>query len=110
MYEYKAKVLSCHDGDTITVELDLGLRVRMTTTLRLYGINAPEVVGEQRGKGLEATEHLRSVILGKTVIVKTYKDRKEKYGRYLADVFLDVNQRSINEDMVAKGLAVAYKP
>ncbi len=33
-------------------------------------------------------DFLRSKIDGKEIIIKTVKDKKGKYGRYLADIFL----------------------
>jgi hypothetical protein len=43
MWEYRAQVLWVHDGDTLGVDLDLGLHTHLHTTLRLHGINAPEL-------------------------------------------------------------------
>jgi len=44
--------------------------------------------------------------MGKTVIIKTIKDRKGKYGRYLTIIYKDgVN---INELLIKKGHAIKY--
>ncbi len=84
MYEYRAKVTKVHDGDTVTVSIDLGLDVILVDkSLRLNGINAPEMNTPQ---GKVAQKFLENILLGKDVLVKTYKDKTEKYGRYLADV------------------------
>ena len=49
MYEYRAFVRKVYDGDTITVDIDLGFEVMLKNQkLRLYGINTPEVRGESR--------------------------------------------------------------
>ncbi len=48
-------------------------------------------------------DFLRSKIDGKELIIKTVKDKKGKYGRYLADIWIN-----INDLMVAEGFAV-YK-
>ena len=40
---YEAKVISVHDGDTITVEIDLGFEMRFTDKIRFYGVNTPEL-------------------------------------------------------------------
>ena len=48
MYEYKATVTKVYDGDTITVDFDLGFGIILKKqTIRLFGINTPEV-REQR--------------------------------------------------------------
>ena len=49
--------------------------------------------------------------MGKEVIIVTKKDSKEKYGRYLAEVFYKNetgNFVSLNEELVQKGLAVPF--
>ncbi len=46
LYNYKAVVKSVYDGDTCTVDIDLGLGTWVHgEKLRLYRINAPEVRG-----------------------------------------------------------------
>lgn len=68
------------------VDLDLGLDVHRYERLRLLGIDAPEV-NAKGTEGEEARDWLRKYLLpGDTVIVRTVKDRKEKYGRYLASI------------------------
>lgn len=105
-YVYKADIISVHDGDTCTAIVDLGMRVSVEITIRLYGINAPEVRGGHRLRGIESRDFLRSKVLMKSVIIKTYKDKTEKFGRWLAEIWLDgVN---INQEMVLNGQAVIY--
>jgi len=49
--------------------------------------------------------------MNKKVIIQTIKDRKEKYGRYLAEVWLEENRKfiNVNDLMVEKKLAVYKK-
>lgn len=104
LYTYKAIVTKVYDGDTITVNIDLGLKTWIYgEKLRLYGINAPEVRGMERESGLLARDWLREQILDKEVVIETIKDRKGKYGRYLARVSLD--GRDIIAEMVQAGYA-----
>ena len=106
-YEYLATVISVYDGDTITVSVDLGFHISQTMSVRLARINSPEVRGGSSTEGLEARDYLRSILLGKKVTLVTYKDGKEKYGRYLADVYLGEPRvfNCVNDMMVAKGFA-----
>lgn len=98
MYEYAAKILSVHDGDTCTALVDLGFRISQEMPLRLNGINAPEL--SQPG-GKEARDHLRAMIDGKSVVILTAKDKKEKYGRYLATIFVGGDRsKSVNDKMI----------
>lgn len=112
LYHYKATVVSVYDGDTITVDVDLGFHTTMRMAVRLARINAPEVKGEHRQAGLTAAEALRQWLpVGQQVYLKTYKDGREKFGRYLADVLVDGHSlpymTCLNDWMVEHGYAVA---
>jgi micrococcal nuclease len=106
MYKYKATIIKVYDGDTVTAEIDLGFNIKITEKLRLLRINTPEIRGEERPDGLISRDVLRDKILDKEVIIETQKDKKGKYGRYLAEIIFEDN--NINDWLVAEGLAV-YK-
>lgn len=106
MYEYAAKILSVHDGDTCTALVDLGFRISQEMPLRLLGIDAPEL--SQKPAGQDARDHLRALIDGKQVTVRTEKDRTEKYGRYLATIFVGGDTMSVNDKMIRDGHARTY--
>lgn len=108
LYHYTAFVRSVYDGDSITVDIDLGFGVKLEKQkIRLYGIDAPEVKGEERPIGLIARNWLRSQIDQKTIIIKTIKDRKGKYGRWLGMIYTKENTLiSLNRDLVRLGYAV----
>lgn len=108
MFEYRARILRVIDGDTVEAEIDLGFRVSLRATLRLAGIDTPELRGPTREAGRAATDYLElllSKLAGpeRQVTVRTQKDRTGKYGRYLAD--LVVGGRSLNEALVLAGHA-----
>ena len=103
MYEYNAKIVKVYDGDTVTAEIDLGFKIKVTETIRLYGLNTPEVRGEERPDGLISRDKLRERILDKNVVIKTMKDKKGKYGRYIAEIYLEAE--NINEWLITEGLA-----
>ena len=109
MYEYKVlEIKKIYDGDTITVVIDLGFDTRRVESLRLAGIDAPEIRGEERAEGLIARDWLinrlyTALEIGRDIIIRTDKDSTGKYGRYIAEVFID--EVSINEELVEKGLA-----
>ena len=102
MFEYKAIVKKVYDGDTITVDIDLGFNIwQKNQKIRLADINAPEIRGEEREQGLISRDKLREWLpLGKIIRLVTLKDRKGKYGRYIGYVFPygdDENFRHIKE-------------
>lgn len=108
-YTYRAEVVDVIDGDTIDVHLDLGFYVWIRyQRIHLFGIDAPEPSGETEAAGLAATEHLKSLIGGKMVILKSIRgedspDREGSFGNWLGIVWLD--GKSINDAMVESGNA-----
>ncbi len=113
LYHYKAKVLSVYDGDTCTVDIDLGLHIwNKGEKIRLNRINAPELRGNEKAKGLMSRDYLKSLILDKEVYIETIKDKKEKYGRYLGEIWLEDEKgkfMNINDVMVKNGYAKYQK-
>lgn len=106
-YKYKAIVVEIYDGDSVTVDIDLGFNNWIKNMkLRLYGVDTPELRGDERSDGLISKQYMIDNILGKEVIVQTIKDKKEKYGRYLAVIWL--NDININEKLLEEGLAEPY--
>jgi len=111
LYTYRARITDVYDGDTVTADIDLGLSIwARGEKMRLYGIDTPEIRGGKaitKQKAKEARDFLRSQVLNRPVILRTIKDRKGKYGRYLTIIYKDgVN---INELLVKKGYEVKYK-
>lgn len=109
-YTYDVEVVSVYDGDTIRVNIDLGFGMKWCgdngkgVKIRLYGINTPELRGEERELGLKSKQALIDLLEGKRVVLKTIKDKTGKYGRYLGilyildgDEWVDINQTLINE-------------
>lgn len=112
LYHYRAVVQSVYDGDTCTVDLDLGLNSWIRgEKIRLHRINAPELRGAEREAGLRSRDFLREQIEGKAVVIETIKDRKGKYGRYLGEVWLELDTGetiNVNDRMVSEGYAVYH--
>jgi micrococcal nuclease len=116
MYEYRAKVIRVVDGDTIAFAVDLGLDVSVNLTVRLIGVNCPEMKGDTRLQGRMAKAftsdwmgfHGDFIDGERWVSLHTHKDKREKYGRYLGEIYS--NSRCLNEDLVAAEHAVRYIP
>ncbi len=113
LFHYIAKVISVYDADTIRADLDLGFSIIWKNQkIRLSGIDAPEIRGEEREYGLEARDKVRELILDKYVTIKTIKDRSGKYGRYLAEIYFtnDIGEEvCLNDWLVENGYAVVYE-
>ena len=78
MYNYKAKIIDVYDGDTVTAMVDLGFLHFQEMKLRLYGIDTPELRGEEREQGIIVRDILREMVLGKEVTIRSYKDKQGK--------------------------------
>jgi len=107
-YFYKAIVKKVYDGDTCTVDIDLGLGIwAHNIKIRFYRINAPEMRGKEKEQGKKSRDFLRSKIDKKDIILQTIDDGKGKYGRYLAEIWLyeDGEKININDLMVTEGYA-----
>ena len=105
---YHATVVSVHDGDSITCEIEMGCKIRLTNyKIRLSGINAPELSAPG---GQEAAAYLRKQVDGKRIVLMTYRDATGKYGRLLAVVWLKRSQnwKNINQKLLLTGHAEKY--
>jgi|TARA_R110000824_G_scaffold124248_5_gene282535 micrococcal nuclease len=114
-YIRRAKIVRLVDGDTVDVDIDLGMAITTRQRLRLFGINTPEVRGSEKVAGHAATQHLADLLVRYRhegewdIVVQTRKDKRGKYGRYLADLIGedgDGNPVNLNMKMVADGHAV----
>jgi len=103
MYIYNAYIISVYDGDTVTARIDCGFGISFVEKIRLYGLDTPEIRGEERSEGLISRDKLRERILEKNVIIRTIKDKKGKYGRYIGEIF--IGEENINEWLITEGLA-----
>lgn len=82
-------IVSVHDGDTATVDCDLGWNVTMRSSVRIDGLACAEI---STAKGKKQRDYARTILIeGHTVTVVSKKllGTREKYGRVLADLILD---------------------
>jgi endonuclease YncB( thermonuclease family) len=106
-------VIKVYDGDTITIaaKLPYDSSPLYRFQVRLKGIDSPEIKGklEEEKKAAEISKAaLESLILHKTVMLKN--QGQEKYGRILADIYIDSPNGNIhvNQWLIDKEYAVRY--
>ena len=110
-YVYKIANIYAYDGDTITADIDLGFKITKREKLRLYGIDTPEIRGEEREEGLIVRDYVRDRIdkaieENAMIWILSYKDKQGKYGRYLVELFID--GENINQTLINEGMAEPY--
>jgi len=93
------KIARVIDGDTVVTSSN--------EHIRLLGMNAPETTKKER-YSQEAKIFLNNLVLNKKVKLKYGKDKKDRYKRTLAYLFL--NQKNVNLELVKQGLANFYFP
>jgi micrococcal nuclease len=107
--QYPAKVVRIIDGDTIVADIDLGFDITMTKSVRLYGIDAPEIRGEGKELGLKSKAFLEALVSpdDKIYIWVPYKET-DSFGRVLGVIF-DKDYKNINVAMIKGGHAEEIK-
>lgn len=108
-YNYYAKVNRVIDGDTVNMTIDLGFNIYTTTNCRLAFINAYELKDKddtKKAKAYEAKDYL-TFLLTKDLKVEIISHDLDKYGRPIVEIF--ITGRSINHDLLDKGLALPYQ-
>lgn len=110
MYEYRATLLSVVDGDTMHFAVDLGLDETRKLTVRVLGVNSPELrTAEGQTAKLWAIDWFNQHCVNGLVTLNTVKDKTEKYGRYLATITAG-DGHVYNDDLLAAHQAVRYNP
>lgn len=110
MYQYTIKAAKVIDGDTIDLIIDLGFHVTITLRIRLKGLNAPEMntaAGKAAKEFAQDWLNQQLAITGNTLILETFKDKTEKYGRYLGTIRSTAGG-NLNADLLAAQHAVPY--
>jgi len=96
------KVIRVVDGDTIDVRFSNGA----TSRVRFIGVNTPETVHPQKAVekyGKEASNYTKKRLTNKTVTLEFDVGVKDKYGRFLAYVW--IGKELYNETLVKDGYA-----
>lgn len=103
------RVIKVYDGDTITIVFKLPYENSLLyrESVRLNGIDSPEIKGKNENEKISAQNSkaaLSDLILNKYVTLENIDC--EKYGRILADVYL--KDLHVNKWMLDNNFAVPY--
>ena len=113
---YIYRIRSIHkvvDGDTIDADIDLGFDISLTKRIRLAGVDTPEsrtADANEKKYGLESKEWLKKRCENaKDILIKTeLPDSTEKYGRIIGHLYINGEETSLNNQMIAEGYAWTY--
>ena len=103
------KVIKVYDGDTITIasKLPYDNSPVYRFSVRLLGIDSPEIKSKtstEKQLAIVAKDALSNLIMNKTIHLKNIST--EKYGRVLANVYLD--DLHVNQWMLDNNHAIPY--
>lgn len=112
----QAKVVDVYDGDTIKVCFAFSGKF-YKFPIRMLGYNCAEMKPHNtdpeydaiKAKAIAARDYLRSLILGKVVFIQCFD--YDKYGRILANVYLDYTLTEsvcVNQIMMVNGHGKPY--
>lgn len=105
----EGQVIKVYDGDTITIasKMPYDESPMYRFSVRLNGIDTPEIKGknaDEKEIAKKARDELSALIMNKNVLLKNVQS--EKYGRILADVYLE--DVCLNTWLIEKRFAVKY--
>jgi micrococcal nuclease len=108
LYTYKAIITDVYDGDTFTADIDLGLGIwKKGVKLRLAHVDTPEIRGSEKVEGKKVRDHVRELILDKNITLQTFKDKTGKFGRLIAEVYLD-QDKTLSDYLIENNMAEWY--
>lgn len=116
MFEYAAKLIRVVDGDTVDLDIDLGLSVHRTERVRVSGVDTAELNSSDpvlRLRAQDAKLFVETQLAGCTLRVRTEKPYPtDKYGRYLATILYrssdEQDWKNLTTRLLQEGHATAY--
>jgi len=113
-------VVRCIDGDSVVFDIDCGFDIQLRgQSTRLFGIDTAETRGgtdDLKALGNLAKSYVIQMLPeGSEVLLKTHLDKKGKFGRILAEVYMleapdteGYQPKSLNDILLDELLAVPY--
>jgi endonuclease YncB( thermonuclease family) len=93
-------------GDTFDADVKLGYGLTTSQRFRISGINAPEVFGAEKEKGIVSKKFVAETLLNKNVLI--VNKGLDSFRRILADIYFVNDENAlinIADLLVEKGLA-----
>jgi len=109
-YKCESKVIEVYDGDTVTLGFFFSGNI-FKKRCRIEGIDCAEIRTknlEEKEYGLKTKEYVQNLLLNKIVWVEFSEDKKDKYGRLLAKIYLEKGGKSVDKMLVDDGWGYEY--
>lgn len=103
-----AEVVSIYDGDTLTVQANPWPSVYIRTSVRILGVDAPEIRGKceaEKAAAIAARDRLAGLVAGKTVSLVNVEP--DKYGGRV-DAMVLVDGSNVADTLIAEGHGRPY--
>lgn len=107
---YPSEIYNVVDGDTVDARFKIFEGIILEKRIRLSGIDAPEVRGDEKPQGLKSTEWLKEKLNQHEIYLMT-DGFTDKYGRMLGSLVYYEGETLINLNklMVEEGFAENYE-
>ncbi len=102
-----AGVLSVYDGDTLTIEGHPWPNVAITASIRVRGVDTPELRGRCPEEKALARDFTRAFVASSDDQVWVVFHGRGKYGRLIAEVY-DAARKNLAAELIAADLGRAY--
>lgn len=112
LYQYKASLIRLVDADTLFLQvspapIDIGFDIQLTAIHKdKFRLNRLDAYKKGTPRGDAGIAFMQKELEKRLFIIKTIKDKKEKWGRYLVEIF--VNGGNLNDLLVKNELAVYW--
>tara|TARA_R110000744_G_scaffold57099_4_gene120199 strand:- start:1331 stop:1702 length:372 start_codon:yes stop_codon:yes gene_type:complete len=110
-YIYGAKLLRVVDGDTADCMIDLGFDTWVKARLRFRGVDTWEKRTRDKAekvKGLAASAFTKEYLEKNDGNFTIQSYGKGKYGRILAEIYIEGEDKSLNDLLIENGHAYIY--
>ena len=108
-WTFPVHVESNYDGDTLRCEFDIGFGLRYHNSIRLGGVDTPELRGGSaltRAAGKLARDVVRDLVAEATEVIFHSTVWAGKYGRPVGRLYLD--GRDLADILIERRLGVSY--
>ena len=109
---YNARLIRGVDGDTADAWIDCGFNISVKKRIRFVNVDTWESRTrnlEEKKLGLKAKKYTKEMLERNDGKFKVKSHGVGKYGRLLGEIFIDGEEKSLNELLIENGHAYEYE-